>query len=174
MTSEERRKNIGLILKNNKEPISATSLSKKFSVSRQIIVGDIALMRAAGDKISATPRGYVLNHDYEETANIFTVACIHDNDNMDKELYAVVDNGGTLLDVTVEHPIYGEISGELRISTRYDADEFLKKVKNDEVQPLMKLTDGIHIHKIKCRDENAGRRIIEALKRENILLKEKE
>ena len=93
MTSEERRKNIGLILKNNKEPISATSLSKKFSVSRQIIVGDIALMRAAGDKISATPRGYVLNHDYEETANIFTVACIHDNDNMDKELYAVVEIG---------------------------------------------------------------------------------
>jgi len=174
MTSEERRKNIELILKNNNEPISATVLSKEFSVSRQVIVGDIALLRAAGRKISATPRGYVLNHESEEGTNVFTIACIHDNDNMDKELYAVVDNGGTILNVTVEHPIYGEISGELRISTRYDADAFLEKIKNDEVQPLMKLTGGIHIHKIKCKDESAGHRIIEALKKENILLKERE
>jgi len=174
MTSEERREKIELILNNNKEPISATALSKKFSVSRQVIVGDIALMRAAGSKISATPRGYVLNHEPEDATNIFTIACLHDNDNMAKELYAVVDNGGTILDVTVEHPIYGEISGELRISTRYDADVFLEKIKNDEVQPLMRLTDGIHIHRIKCKDESSCRRIIEALKKENILLEEKE
>lgn len=174
MTSEERRESIELILKNNKEPISATALSKKFSVSRQIIVGDIALMRAAGSKISATPRGYVLNRDSEYGANVFTVACFHDNDNMSKELYAVVDNGGTILDVTVEHPIYGEISGELRIATRYDADAFLEKINSDDAQPLMKLTGGIHIHKIICRDEFARKRIIEALKKENILLNEKE
>lgn len=173
MNSEDRRENIESILKNNTEPITATALAKKFSVSRQVIVGDIALMRAAGIKISATPRGYILNGGNEISENVFTVACRHNNENMAKELYAVVDNGGTILDVIVEHPIYGEISGELQISTRYEADMFLEKIRNNEAQPLMRLTDGIHLHTIKCRDEKTRIRIIDALKKENIILKEK-
>lgn len=173
MTSEERRENIESILKNNKDPITATALAKKFSVSRQVIVGDIALMRATGQKISATPRGYVLNPDPEANDYVFTIACLHDNDSMAKELYTIVDNGGTILDVTVEHPVYGEISGALQISTRYDTDMFLEKIKTNEVQPLMRLTGGIHIHKIKCKNEAAEHRIIEALRKENILLDEK-
>lgn len=173
MTSEERRENIEYILKNSKDPVTATALAKKFSVSRQVIVGDVALMRAAGKKVFATPRGYVLNSEPETGDNVFTIACHHDNDDMDKELYIIVDNGGTILDVTVEHPVYGEISGELRISTRYDADMFLEKIKNNEAQPLMRLTGGIHIHRIKCKDGATSHRIIEALRKENILLEGK-
>ena len=170
MNSEERRENILSILNSSTEPITATALAKKFSVSRQVIVGDIALMRAAGHKISATPRGYVLNTEIESNSKIFTIACRHDEENIKKELYAVVDNGGTVLDVTVGHPVYGEISGELRISTRYDADMFLEKIHSNEAQPLMRLTGGIHLHKIKSKDEQSHKRIIEALKKENIIL----
>lgn len=170
MNSEERRENLLSILSNSKEPITATALAKKFSVSRQVIVGDIALMRAAGLKVSATPRGYVLNSDTESSDNIFTIACRHDEKNMVKELYIIVDNGGTILDVTVEHPIYGEISGELRISTRYDVDMFFEKIKNNEAQPLMRLTGGIHLHKIKSNDKQSQKRIIDELKKENIIL----
>jgi transcriptional regulator of NAD metabolism len=173
MISDERRINIETELKNNTGPISATTLAKKFSVSRQVIVGDIALMRAAGLKISATPRGYILNLENEKMENIYTIACRHDKENMAAELYAVVDNGGTLLDVTVEHPIYGQIVGQLCISSRYDADLFLEKVKIDQAQPLMKLTDGIHIHTIKCNDEESFKRIRTALEHENIILDEK-
>ncbi len=173
MNSDERRENIESILKDKTEPITANVFAKKFSVSRQVIVGDIALMRAAGLKISATPRGYVLNAESEIDDNVFTVACRHDENNMAKELYAVVDNGGTILDVTVEHPVYGEISGELRISARYEADMFLDKIKKNEAQPLMRLTGGIHLHRIRCRDEQTRKRIIKALKKENILLEEK-
>ncbi|MFA9424262.1 MAG: transcription repressor NadR [Sedimentibacter sp.] len=173
MLSDERRNNIEIELRNNTEPISATSLAKKFYVSRQVIVGDIALMRAAGLEISATPRGYVINSKDEKNHNIYTIACCHDEYNMAAELYAVVDNGGTLLDVTVEHPIYGQIVGQLQISSRYDADLFLKKVKNDQAQPLMRLTGGIHIHTIKCDNEEAFIRIKNALKLENIILDEK-
>lgn len=170
MNSEERRENLLSILSNSKEPITATALAKKFSVSRQVIVGDIALLRAAGLKVSATPRGYVLNSDTESSDNIFTIACHHDEENMVKELYIIVDNGGTILDVTVEHPIYGEISGELRISTRYDVDMFFEKIKSNEAQPLMRLTGGIHLHKIKSKDKQSQKRIIDALKKENIIL----
>ncbi len=169
MTSDKRRENIELILQRSNEPITATALAKEFSVSRQVIVGDIALMRAAGLKISATPRGYIFDSE-KESQICFTVACSHDIGNMEKELYAIVDNGGTAYDVTVEHPIYGQISGELRISSRYEADMFLKKIRSNVAQPLMKLTDGIHIHKIKCSSENEKKRIIEALKNEQIIM----
>lgn len=172
MNSYERRENIESILKNNTEPITASALAKKFAVSRQIIVGDIALMRAAGLEISATPRGYVLNSKSEISEDIFTIACCHDEENLAKELYVVVDNGGTIMNVTVEHPVYGEISGELRISTRYEADMFLEKIKNNEAQPLMILTGGIHLHTIKCKDEQTRNRIIEALKKDNIILEQ--
>lgn len=172
MTAEQRREEIEIILMNNTDPITATALAKKFSVSRQVIVGDIALMRAAGLKIIATPRGYVLNSENNKD-NVFTIACKHDGDNMKTELYTVVDNGGSIIDVTVEHPVYGEISGELYISTRYEADMFLEKIKKNEAQPLMRLTDGIHLHTIKYKDENSRQRIIEALKKENILLDQK-
>lgn len=169
--SERRREKIEEMLKNSNKPITATAIAKEFSVSRQVIVGDIALMRAAGIKISATPNGYVMNIEQDES-NIFTVACRHDEENMAKELYAVVDNGGTVMDVTVEHPVYGEISGELRISTRYDVDMFIEKIKSNQAQPLMRLTGGIHLHKIKCNDESTKKRILKALKNVNIIFEE--
>nr|WP_300090728.1 transcription repressor NadR [Sedimentibacter sp.] len=170
MPSDERRKKIEKTLRNNTEPVSATALAKSFSVSRQVIVGDIALMRAAGIKISATPRGYVINSENDKCDNDYTIACSHDDKNMAEELYAVVDNGGTLVDVTVEHPVYGQIVGELRISSRYDADLFMEKIKNNQAQPLSNLTGGIHLHTIRCRDEETLKRIKEALKKHNIIL----
>lgn len=172
MTAEQRREQIEKILMKNTEPITATTLSKQFSVSRQVIVGDVALMRAAGLNVTATPRGYILNVESDKD-NIFTIACMHGNDNMQEELYTIVDNGGNIIDVTVEHPVYGEISGELYISTRYEADLFLEKIKKNEAQPLMNLTDGIHLHTINCSDKNSYERIIEALKKKNILLEQK-
>lgn len=172
MTSEERRKKIQDVLSKNSSPITATALAKKYSVSRQVIVGDIALMRASGLEISATPRGYVLDCAKEEKDFVFTVACYHNEENMRNELYAVVDNGGTILDVTVEHAVYGEISGELRISTRYEADEFMKKIICNDTQPLMRLTKGVHLHRIKCKDKEERDRIIESLKKDGIIFEE--
>lgn len=169
MTSEKRREYIERILKEKNEPVTATVLSKEFSVSRQVIVGDIALMRAAGIKIFATPRGYILDSENEDKIS-FTIACRHDNENMAKELYIIVDNGGIIHDVTVEHPVYGEIKGELRIASRYDVRAFLEKLNKNEAQPLMHLTGGIHIHNIKCRTDDERKRILESLRREGIIL----
>ena len=169
MTSEERRKQIEEILKDNTEPVTASYFAKEFSVSRQVIVGDIALMRAGGLKISATPRGYVLDRE-EVSQSVFTVACLHDEKTMADELYAIVDNGGTVHDVIVEHPIYGEIIGELHLRSRYDVELFLKKVAENKVQPLLRLTDGIHLHTIICKDAEIKKRIINVLKLKNIIL----
>lgn len=171
MSANLRRKQIEEYLKENTEPISATALAKKFLVSRQVIVGDIALMRATGLSISATPRGYIMNSENSEEEYTFTIACNHGYENIAEELYAVVDNGGSIIDVTVEHPVYGQIVGELRIFSRYDADLFLKNIEENKAQPLFRLTGGIHLHTIRCKDAETKERILDALEKENVLYK---
>ena len=106
MRAEERRQAIREILHHSHQPVSATALAGRFSVSRQIIVGDIALLRAAGDAISATPRGYVILQ--EVSGHICRFACRHTAAGMEAELNAMVDEGCTVLDVIVEHPVYGQ------------------------------------------------------------------
>ena len=57
ISAQERRRAVARALEEADGPVSAAALAERFSVSRQIIVGDIALLRAAGADISATPRG---------------------------------------------------------------------------------------------------------------------
>ena len=98
-------------------------------MTRQIIVSDIALLRANGQPIAAERRGYFLK---KEGGVFKTVICRHDADGLTDEFYAVVDNGGKVLNVIVEHPLYGQISAELNIASRFDADEFAKKEQGTE------------------------------------------
>ena len=171
MNSSQRRDKIVDILTNSTSPVTATTLAKEFSVSRQVIVGDIALIRAIGVNIFATPRGYLLkNNDESKDRLVKTIACKHDVNKLKDELYSIIDNGGAIIDVIVEHPIYGDLTGPLHIFSRYDADEFIKSVLLDNIQPLSALTDGIHLHTISCINEEAYQRIISDLKSKNILL----
>lgn len=164
MKAEERRKRISQTL-TEQQPISAATLAGQFSVSRQIIVGDIALLRASGMDIVATPRGYQLG---ERSGLLRTVACLHeDEEGLEKELLAMVDNGCTVIDVVVEHPLYGEISGQLSLSSRYDVQQFMEKSRN--VAPLASLTKGVHIHNLRCPDEEAYQRVCQALRELGIL-----
>ena len=127
MTASERREAILSYLHSSDSPVSASSLAARLSVSRQIIVGDIALLRAAGHEIEATPRGYVLPRGGSGMRR--TVACVHSVGDTARELYAIVDNGCTAIDVVVEHPIYGQIVGQLQLRSRYDVDRFVEKLE---------------------------------------------
>ena len=168
MDAQTRRQAISKRLEKEQMPISATTLAKEFSVSRQIIVGDIALLRAGGLDVAATPRGYVLpSRPVGELT--FTVACSHGEQGMEEELHAVVDQGCTVLDVTVEHPIYGEISAQINVASRYDAQEFVRLQKSVNGTQLSDLTGGLHIHMISVPDPEAYQRIIEELRRLDIL-----
>jgi hypothetical protein len=156
MKSEERRKKILDILRYEKEPIAANKLAERFQVSRQIIVGDIALLRAANNMIMATPKGYILNDSIiNDTAYVGTIACKHDADQTLDELYTILDYGGEIIDVIVEHPIYGQLIGCLNISSRYDAYQLVNNINEQKTKPLSTLTVGIHIHNIRCRDKDA-------------------
>lgn len=91
---------------------------------------------------------------------------------MEKELHAVVDQGCTVLDVIVEHPIYGQLTGPLHLSNRYEVGQFIQRCREESVAPLSLLTDGVHLHTITCPDEQAFIRVREALETLGILLKE--
>ena len=101
-----------------------------------------------------------------------TVACRHGLDGLLDELYTVADCGCGVLDVTVEHPVYGQLSGRLELSSRYDVGEFIRRVKEEGAKPLSVLTDGIHLHTLRCPDEDAFQRVRTALDAAGFLVKE--
>lgn len=169
MTAEERRSAITDILKESEKPVSASALAKRFNVSRQIIVGDIALLRAHGCFIHATPRGYILDsHDQNETT--FTIACKHDHSMTESELNACVDNGCKVIDVIVEHPLYGQLTGNLSIFSRYDVKCFLEKIATHKAHSLCELTNDIHLHTLSCPDKESYDRVCHELKELGILI----
>ena len=168
MHAEERRQAILNTLNKAGHPVSASALAQQFSVSRQIVVGDVALLRAAGANISATPRGYVVLQ--ESGGLIRRVACQHDDAGMEEELNAMVDHGCTVLDVIVDHPVYGQLTGPLQLSTRYDVTQFIAPCARAEARPLSELTGGIHLHTLSCPDEAAFQRTEAALREMHILL----
>ncbi len=170
MRSEERRAAVMRSLREAKEPLSAGSLAERYGVSRQIIVGDVALLRATGEAISATPRGYVLQR--AEEGLLRRVACRHTDAEMAAELNAIVDQGCTVLDVIVEHPVYGQLTGALHLKSRYDVKEFLRRCAQSDAHPLSDLTEGVHLHTLSCPDEAAYARAREALRALGVLFEQ--
>lgn len=168
MNGEERRNKILSKLQECNVPVSANALASEFSVTRQIIVADIALLRAAGASISAKSRGYVL--DGKDNGIIKRIAVKHTERELSDELYTIVDNGGRIIDVIVEHSVYGKISAELNLSSRYDVDEFIRKVNATGANPLSILTEGFHLHTINIKSEDAFQRIVSSLSKMNILI----
>ena len=168
MHSDERRKAIADVLRAADAPVSASALAEKFSVSRQIIVGDIALLRSSGEEILATPRGYVTPK--EARGIVRRVAVKHTPQEMEAELNTIVDNGCTVIDVVVEHPVYGQLTAPLQIASRYDVEQYLLRMENLGGQPLSMLTDGIHLHTLSCPGEEAFSQLLARLRELGMLV----
>ena len=165
--AQARRQAVAQALEEAVGPVSAAALAERFSVSRQIIVGDVALLRAGGTDILATPRGYLLGGRGGGVER--TVACVHAPEEMERELNAIVDAGGEVVDVIVEHPVYGQLTGLLGVRSRYDVAEFVRREEHG-ARPLSALTGGIHLHTVRCPDEKTFRRVRKSLEAENFLL----
>lgn len=168
MTSSKRREKITQLLQGADGPLSASLLAETLCVSRQIIVGDVALLRAGNSPIVATPRGYVIEQSHD-ISNIYTIACKHPKTALLSELYCIVDCGCAVLDVTVEHPVYGQISGQLHIKSRYDADLFHQKLCESDAQPLSSLTGNTHLHTISCPSKEHYDNLCLALSKKKLL-----
>ena len=163
MDATKRRQRILETINRDSAPTSASALAKELGVSRQVIVGDIALLRAQGHEIIATARGYMVPDFQTPNQYIGKIACCHDTDNTKAELYTIVDLGATVVNVIVEHELYGEIIGQLNIKTRDDADDFVRQAKLSEAKLLSALTLGVHLHTIACRNKTHFDQVHQAL-----------
>ena len=168
----ERRERILLLLHNAQgHPVTAVSLADQLGVTRQIIVSDIALLRAAGADILSTPHGYQIGLSAQKYGLRRTVACRHSSVQMLDELYAIVDNGGSILDVSIDHPLYGTLTASMRLTCRRDVENFIERYNAEDAQLLCVLSsEHVHLHTIACPDETAMTHVLEALRHLGVLL----
>ncbi|MCP1100919.1 transcriptional regulator of NAD metabolism [Aequitasia blattaphilus] len=170
MTGEKRRELILSHIKDADIPISGSELAKHFQVSRQVIVQDIALLRVADYNIVATNKGYVLNTagDTDTPRRILKVR--HSSDDILDELYTFVDHGARILNVFVNHKIYGRVEAPMNIKSRRDANLFLNDIKSGKSTPLMNITSGYHYHTIEADSEEILDDVENALKEKKYLI----
>ena len=168
MSGEERRGKIIQALKNSDKAVSATTLAKEFDVSRQVIVQDVALLRANGKNIFSTNRGYLIQED-EETTRVFKVQ--HEDDEVEKELTTIVDLGGTVEDVFVYHKVYGVLRAEMNIKSRMDIRNYMEEIRSGKSSLLKNVTSGYHYHTVRAERVEILDMIQKELQKKGLLAK---
>lgn len=162
MSSEDRREELLQILVRSGKPISGADLAAALGVSRQVIVQDIALLRANGMEILSTNRGYVAqNKSGAMFQRVFKV--IHTEAEAEKELNLVVDLGGIVKDVFIYHKAYGVVRADMNIKSRRDVKSYMEKIKTGKSSLLMNVTAGYHYHTILAEDEETLDLVFKAL-----------
>ncbi len=153
MDAQQRRDCIVDELRHAQCPLSGAALSQTLGVSRQVIVQDIAILRANGHGIVATNRGYIMPRHEEHASCVRLFKLQHTVEETEDELTAIVDLGGTVLDVMVNHRVYGEISATLNIKSRRDVARFIDDMNSGRSSLLMTVTSGYHFHHIAADTE---------------------
>lgn len=169
MKAEDRRKEIIHLLMSEQTPISGGKLAKHFGVSRQIIVQDISILKAAGFEIISTHHGYVI-HQTPLIERIFKVR--HTTERTEDELNLIVDLGGTVVDVFVWHKVYGKVEAKLNIFSRLQVKQFIEGVRSGKSSELMNITGGYHYHTVRAESEEILEQIGKALEDEKFIVPE--
>lgn len=167
MKANDRRAEILSLIGNSQNPVPANFLSEKFSVSRQVIVQDIALLRAQGYGVISTNRGYVLDTGVG-AERVFK--CRHTLQELLSESEIIISNGGKVEDIAVHHRVYGKISARLELSTARHAEELYRSLVSGASKPLMSVTDGYHYHTVSAQSEAELDKIEAALKTAGFLI----
>lgn len=168
MTGEQRRIQIIHIIKHTSKPVPAKELAAEFGVSRQVIVQDVALIRAQGYDILSTNRGYLLLTK-EHASRIIKVS--HSDEEMEDELQTIIDLGASVENVIVNHRVYGHIEAPLHISSRKDITKFIKTLHGSKSTPLKNTTAGYHYHNIVADSEETLDEVEEQLLQKGYLIK---
>ena len=154
MNGEARRETIKQMLLTARQPMTRTALAQELHESRQVIVQDIALMRAEQLPILSTNKGYLLRPEDTPTPQPKRVFFVrHTNEQVLEEFMTVIELGGRILDVAVEHDLYGPIRADLLIENARDAAEFVDRLAACRDNPLKVLTDDCHFHTVAAPSE---------------------
>lgn len=147
--SSARRRRLMAWMRSKKGPLPGNELARHFHVSRQCLVQDVAMLRAGGAEIISTPQGYRLPRG-QSAAHRAVIACKHPPERTEEELQILVDHGVRVIDVIVEHPLYGELRGALMLESRNDIEEFSRRWRGTKATLLSSLTRGVHLHTIEA------------------------
>lgn len=168
MNGTERRAKILQLLTEAKTPLSGSALARELGVSRQIIVQDVALLRARTDlEILSTYQGYLLHQEQTQQSRVFKVR--HGTDRTEEELQEIVDLGGRVEDVFVYHRVYGVLRGQLNIGSRQDIQDFMQRLRDSSSAPLMLITDDFHYHTVRADTVSCLDRIQKRLEEKGFL-----
>lgn len=169
MNGAERRREILSCIKGSQVPISGTKLAQRFHVSRQIIVQDIALLRTSNPDIIATNKGYICP-SFHGADRVFGVC--HKDSEILEELNLIVDFGGMVENVYVNHEVYGKLKADLNINNRKKAADFFETIQNGQASPLKNITSGYHYHRVRAESEATLDLIETELKKRGFLVAE--
>lgn len=171
MNASKRREKIMEFIRMSDKPITGSELSAMLNVTRQVVVQDIALLRAGGMPVIATPSGYMLFDMISGARPLKVFTCRHETlEEAEKELMIIVENGGKVRDVIIEHPIYGEISGTLMVSTPEAVKNLIDRLRRKDSMMLTSITDGVHMHTVEAASEEKLTVIEEKLQNSGILI----
>lgn len=150
MKATERRIAIVNLLLSSTEAISGGKLSEEFDVSRQIIVQDITILKGLGYDILSTHNGYIIQKSplKERVFKLY-----HTTEQTEDELSAIVELGGTVVDVFVWHKVYGKMVAPLNIFSPLHVKQFIEGVRTGKSTELMNITGGYHYHTIRAESD---------------------
>lgn len=168
ISGDDRREKLIEILSKADEPKSGSALAKELCVSRQVIVQDIALLRAQDVSIVSTYKGYLIGQEKPRVQRLIKVR--HTDEQIRKELQSIVDVGGKVIDVQVMHPVYGRLTAPIDVYSRSDVDAFVEKMAAGTAAPLKNMTKGEHYHTITAYSEEILDAVEAMLKKEGFLV----
>lgn len=171
---EQRRQFLLEKIKTSAQPMTGSELAALASVSRQVIVGDMTLLKAKGEPIIATSQGYLYLADRATQEASRRIACRHQPQDTERELKLLVESGVTVKDVSIEHPVYGELTAGIHVSSVPEVEAFMKRVRDTGASYLLELTDGTHLHTITAPDSATLEKAVNVMRDNGFLLEETE
>ena len=166
MNTAQRRTEILKLLQQEEKPVAARAMASQFGVSRQVIVQDMAVIRAATPGILSTTRGYVIQQD-SSCVREFKVR--HESDQTAEEMNLIVDCGGRVKNISISHRVYGRVTAEMDIRSRQDVNEFVQAINSSHSSVLSSATSGYHYHLIEASSQERLDLIGEQLKKAGFL-----
>lgn len=150
---EERRNKLLEILRESPEPVTGSELSRLTHVSRQVIVSDVTLLKAKNEPIIATSQGYIYMSPANSKHYERIITCSHSPEQTEQELNLLVDLGITIKDVKIEHPVYGDLTASIMVSSRREVRQFIQRIADSNASYLSVLANGVHLHTLSADSE---------------------
>ncbi len=162
MSKDERLAYIVKRLESADGAVRGVQLAEECGVTRQIIVGDISTLRRNGKKINSSSLGYRMAKPKRPCFKQI-MACRESLDRMLDELYTIVDLGGAVLNLSVEHGFYGYVKMDVNVRSHDEADRYLKYFRSTCRSVMDGFQDDGHQYLIETHSKEALARIRSAL-----------